>query len=185
MHVGRRILLVHQTDFPIHIDKRVVLNRHKCSLVAIRVLDVLHAAIVFELSAESERTSPASVEHRQRVADAHLARERRVLKGRESAQERGAQQQAEIKELLIGLPAQVLLAGLLGDPKELPEVEIDPGDQLVDVEQEGFGGPKDGINERVVASGKVGKLQGVSILCKHVQVQRPDPPEPQHCREPV
>lgn len=158
MHVRRGVILIHKTDFSIHIDKCMVFDHHKCSLIAIHILKLLHATFLLKLSAEGEAISPACVEHCQCIADEHLSRESRVLKRRERAQERGSQQKAEFKELLVGLLAQFLLAVLSGNPEEIRVFRVEFGDQLIEIEEESFRGSKDSVNERVVAFGKVGKL---------------------------
>lgn len=80
----------------------VVLHSHVCSLVTVRVLHFLHAAILLELSAEGEGVSPGNVEHRQRITDrSTFARVGWGFEKREGWKERGPQKKAEIQELLI------------------------------------------------------------------------------------
>ena len=158
MHVRRGVFLIHKTDFAIHIHIRVVLNGHISSLVTVPILKLLHATIVFKLGTESESAPSTCIEHGQSIANAHSASKPGCFEGRESAQERGAEQQTEFKELIIGQPAQVILVGLFRNPEELRMVAINSSNQLFDIKQEDFGRSKDSINNGVFTFGKVGEL---------------------------
>ena len=148
---------------------RMVLNRHISSLETIPILKLLHATIVFKLGTEIESAPSTCIEHGQSIANIHSARKARGFKRRESAQERGAEQQAEFNELIIRESTQVVLEGLFRNPEKLCMLAINSGNQLFDIKEEDFRRSKDSINDRVCAFSKVGKLSRVSRVNKQTR----------------
>lgn len=118
----------------------MVLHRQERTLVTVCILEVLHSTIILKLRAERKGIPSGHIEHGERVANVQwLTGDRRVLEQGKRTQERGAEKQTEINELVIGQSAQFLLERLSCDPEEGSWFEIDSSDQFVDAEEQYLG----------------------------------------------